>query len=296
MDASFYGQLVVTGITVGSIYAAAALGFVLIFRVTGILNFAQGEFLMVGAMLMVSLRESHWPLGVAILVTVALVSLLGCVVYALAIHPSIKRSTHVSILLITLGVAQMLQGGAQLIWGENVRYAQPFSPQKVPFRLGGVSITSQTLWIVGGVVVAVVATWILLERTGTGRALRACSSDSMMASLVGIDVRRISVLSFGASAGLAALAGLLLVPAIGVSYDSGSNLAIKGIAAAVLGGFGSLPGAVVGGVALGLLEAFGSRISSGFQTGIAMSVVIVVLLAFPNGLVGRRHIRSPKGA
>jgi branched-chain amino acid transport system permease protein len=296
MDTSFYGQLVVTGITVGAIYAAAALGFVLIFRVTGILNFAQGEFLMVGAMLIISLRADHWPLIVAIPVTVAIVFVLGCVIYAVAIYPSIKRATHISLLLITLGVSQILQGAASLIWGENIRFAQPFSPRKAPFKFHGVTITTQSLWIIGGVLIAVAVIWLLLERTGTGRALRACSADPMMARLVGIDVRRIAMLSFGASAGVGALAGLLLAPSIGTSYDAGSNLAIKGIAAAVLGGFGSFPGAVVGGVALGLLEAFGSHVSSGLQTGIAMSVVLAVLLVFPSGLVGRRQSSSPRGA
>lgn len=296
MDTTFYGQLLVTGITVGAIYAAAALGFVLVFRVTGILNFAQGEFLMMGAMLIISLRSAGWPLPVAIAVTLVAVFLLGCLTYLLAIHPSVRRATHISLLLITLGVSQILMGTAQLIWGESARYTKPFTPTDKPIDLGGVFVTTQSLWIVGGVLLAVVGTWLLLERTGTGRALRACSADPMMARLMGINVARISLIAFGAAAALAALAGLLLAPAIGMSYQSGSGLAVKGIAAAVLGGFGSFPGAVVGGVSLGLLEAFSSTISSGLQTGIALTIVLLVLLVLPNGILGQRRAASLKGA
>jgi branched-chain amino acid transport system permease protein len=145
------------------------------------------------------------------------------------------------------------------------------------------------LWIVGGVLVALAATYFVLERTGVGRAVRASSIDPTMARLLGIRVSLICLIAFGAAGALSAVGGLLLAPMIGVGTATGSVLGVKGIAAAVVGGMGSIPGAIVGGVSLGVLESLASAVSSGFQTTISLVAVIIVLLVMPNGLVGGRR-------
>ncbi|MCU1415414.1 MAG: ABC-type transporter, integral rane subunit [Microbacteriaceae bacterium] len=295
MDLAFFIQLFVTGVTTGAIYAAVAMGFVLVFRVTGILNFAQGELLMVGGMLIISFREAGWPLYAAIPVTIALVFLLGCAIYALALGPAIKRGTNISLLLITLGISQVLQGLAQIGWGSAPRYTGDFSPTAHPISVLSVSITTQSIWILGGVLVALGATYLVLERTGIGRALRASSIDPMMARLSGINVRMVSLIAFGAAGALAAVGGLLLAPVIGMTYATGSLIGVKGIAAAVIGGFGSIPGAIIGGIALGLLESLASLISTGLTTGISLLAVVIVLLILPNGILGGRRVKAAVG-
>ncbi len=295
MDLAFLLQLIVTGVTTGAIYAAVAMGFVLVFRVTGILNFAQGELLMVGGMLIISFRGAGWPLIAAIPATIALVFLLGCAIYAFALGPAIKRGTNISLLLITLGLSQIMQGLAQIGWGSDPRYTPDFTPTDRPLALFNVSITSQSIWIMGGVIVALGVTYVVLERTGIGRALRSSSIDPMMARLSGINVRLISLIAFGAAGALAAVGGLLLAPVIGMTYATGSLIGVKGIAAAVIGGFGSIPGAIVGGIALGLLESIASLISTGLQTGISLLAVVLVLLILPDGILGGRRVKTAVG-
>lgn len=291
MDLAFFGQLLVSGVTTGAIYAAVAMGFVLVFRVTGILNFAQGELLMVGGMLLIGFRDAGWPIWAAALGSIVLVFLLGAGMYLVTLAPAQRRATHISLLLITLGMAQVLQGAAQLVWGERPRYAEPFTPTERPLAFAGITVTTQSVWILGGALVSLGITWLVLERTGVGRALRASSIDPMMARLSGIKVRRISMIAFGAAGALAAIGGLLLAPVVGMSYSTGTLLGVKGIAAAVIGGFGSLPGAIVGGIALGVLEALATVLSSGLQTAISLLAVVVILLVLPNGLVGGRRVK-----
>lgn len=287
MDLSFFGQVMVSGIASGAIYAAVAMGFVLVFRVTGILNFAQGELLMVGGMLFITMRASGVPTALAALIAMAIVFLLGVVIYAIGIAPAVKRATHISLLLITLGFSQMLTGGAQMAWGERPRYTEAFTPGE-PISILDITVTWQSVWALGGVCVALLITYIALEKTTVGRDLRAAAIDPMMARLSGIRVKRVSMIAFGVGAALAAVGGILLAPVIGMSYSTGAVLTIKGVAAAVIGGFGSIPGAIVGGLALGLVESWATVFSSGYQTSISMLVVLLVLLLLPNGLLGKR--------
>ncbi len=280
-------QFVLTGITLGSTYALVALGFAIIYNASDVVNLAQGEFVMLGAMSAISLSAGQGlPLPVAILLAVLITLILGLMLQRFAIAPA-RGITVVGTIIITIGASIFLRGLALLIWGKDI-HALPHFSGETPLRLGGVTLLPQNLWVMGGAAVLVLAVHLFFNRTLLGKAILACSCNRTAAQLVGINVGRMLLVAYGLSALLGAMAGVLVAPITYTSYDAGIMLGLKGFAAAILGGMGNPMGAVAGGLLLGLLESLAAGlISSGYKDAIAFVVLLLVLFLRPSGLFGR---------
>ncbi len=290
-----YVQLILDGIRGGSIYALIALGFVVVFNVTGIINFAQGGFVMSGAMLAVAFNNLDLPLhpglklALAVVFGVIVTTIIGALVERLTIFPA--RHSHVlTLIIITVGVYIFMQGMALLIWGADPYVLPAFSTLALEdhiLRIGGVMIKVQSLWIWGTVAVVLAALAFFFGRTLLGKALRACAINRRAAELMGINPSRMSLLAFSLAAALGAIGGIVLAPATRPMYDMGLRLGLKGFIAAIMGGLVSSPGAVVGGVLLGVLENVGAGVTkAGFKDIFAFIILILILLFRPQGIIG----------
>jgi len=280
-------QFVASGLTAGAIYALVALGFSIVFNASHAINFAQGEFVMIGGMSAVMLLALGLPLPVAVLLAIAAAVLVALVVEKVSIEPA-RHAGTVTLIIITIGVSLFLRGLAQLVWGKGVFRLPAFSGEQ-PIEILGATIVPQSLWVFGGAAAAVAALSWFYGRTLLGKAMRATSHNRIAAQLVGIDTRAVLFASFGLAAGLGALGGVLIAPIAFTSYDSGVMLGLKGFAAAMLGGLGSFTGAIAGGLALGLLEGLGAGfLSSAYKDAIAFVVILAVLFFLPGGLLGGR--------
>jgi branched-chain amino acid transport system permease protein len=224
---------------------------------------------------------------VAIALAVAAAALVGLLLEKFAIEPA-KNASVVSLIIITIGASILLRGLASLVWDKSIHSMKPFSGD-TPIAIAGATLLPQSLWVMGvtAVIVALLA-WFF-GRTLLGKALLATSHNRVAAQLMGISVRRVLLVSYGLSAALGAVAGILVAPITFTSWDVGVMLGLKGFAAAILGGMGSGPGAVVGGLLLGILEAMGAGyLSSAYKDAIAFVLILVVLFFLPNGILGAR--------
>ncbi|MGE5396800.1 MAG: branched-chain amino acid ABC transporter permease [Chitinophagales bacterium] len=284
MDLTQLLQLLMMGIIIGSIYSLIAAGFIIVYNVTGIINFAQGEFVMLGAMLGVWLHDIGIPLPAALLGSMALVTIAGMAMERLTIQPA-RNASLVTFIIITLGVSVAIRGTALLVWGTD--------PYSLPaFTSGGmrqfmeIRIPEQGLWILFATALCFLLLHVFFERTYTGKAVKACEVNKNAARLMGINPRRMSLLAFALSAAIAALAGGTIAPITLAGYDMGLMLGLKGFVAAVLGGLTSIPGALIGGLILGISESLGAGyISSGYNDAIAFLILVVILIFRPTGLL-----------
>jgi len=280
-------QYLLSGLTVGAIYALVALGFAIIYNASHVINFAQGEFVMIGGMAAAAFVETGFPLPISILLAVAGATLVGLLLEKLAVEPA-RGAPVVTLIIITIGASILLRGLASLVWDKKLHPLPAFSGE-APIAVGGATLLPQTLWVLGATLAAVAALWWFFNRTLLGKAILAVSHNRLAAELVGISVRRVLLVSFGLSAALGALAGVLIAPISFTAWDVGVMLGLKGFAAAMLGGIGSGPGAIAGGLALGLIEALGAGyLSSAYKDVFAFIVLLAALVFLPNGLVGRR--------
>lgn len=279
-------QYLITGLTIGSVYAMVAIGFNIIYNVTEIINLAQGEFVMLGGLVMVFFTAvMGWPMPVGFMATVAVVTLVGVALDRLAIRP-IRRPSVLSMIIATIAASIILKGGAMILWGKDPLDLTPFSGRD-PIHFFGAVIQPQYIWVMGMLAVTVGALTIFFERTLLGKAMQACADNTDAARLVGIPVNAMILLAFAVSAGIGALAGIALTPISLMEYDRGAILAVKGFAAVVLGGLGSFPGAVLGGLLLGTIESLGAGLlSSGYKDAYALIVLLAVLFVRPSGLLG----------
>lgn len=278
-------QYILSGLTMGAIYALVALGFVIIHNVTGIINFAQGEFVMLGAMSMVTLTGLGLPLVPAILLSIIIVMLFVGLLEVTAIR-SVKKASPVTLVIITIGLSTVIRGAALLIWGTNPYKLEAFSGSET-IHIGQATIVPQSLWVMGTAVLVLALTFFIFEYTYWGKALRACMVNKFAARLMGISPKRMSLLAFMFSAALSALAGIVIAPITYATYDMGLMLGLKGFVAAVMGGLTSTPGAVAGGIALGLIESLGAGlISSGYKDGISFFILLLILFLKPGGIFG----------
>lgn len=275
-------MLCVKGIMVGSIYALISLGFNVIYRTTGVLNFAQGEFVMIGGILAAWLRESaHVPLAAAMLGGVAGAGVVGMLVDGLAIRPA-RRASPTILIIITVGVSIILRAVAALVWGTDRFHLEAVRPGTV--SLGGVVVEWQSLWMLLSAAGGMTVLALFFRYSRTGAAMRACAENAEAARLCGVSPGRMSTLAFGLSAALAGLAGVLLTPLLSMQFDQGTMLGLKGFSAAILGGMGNPVGGVASGLVLGVLEQFSAWISSLYKETLALAVVVTVLLIRPKGL------------
>jgi branched-chain amino acid transport system permease protein len=280
-------QYVFSGVTIGCMYAVVAIGFNLIYSATGVLNFAQGEFVVLGGMVAVTL-DRFAPLPVAVAGAVLVVTLVGGLLEILLFRP-LRRHSVLHLIIITIGLSIVMQEAMLHLWDEKVcslPYFTGDAGSSIPCL--GASIQPQVLWVLGTVVVVVVLLQAFLQYTLPGRGMRACSSNPEAAMLAGINIRKMRTLSFALSAGLGALAGCVISPITMTQYEMGGPLAIKGFAAAILGGLGNPMAAVAGGLILGLLEAFSvSVLPAAYKDVCSFVVLLLLLFVRPHGLFGR---------
>lgn len=281
-------QLLFTGLGVGSIYALVALGFVLIFRATNVVNFAQGDFAMLGAFSMVVLAiDLGLPYWLSILLTLAAMIAFGAL-FNLGVYYPLRHRSFLPVIISTIGASILLENGVLAAYGPR--------PQTLPglfasqgFSIGPVFFDSQYLLILGVTVVMVGLQYLFFERTLIGKKMQATSQDKEMSSLLGIPVALMIMLTFVYSAVLGGLAGILVAPILFVSVGMGSSIALKAFAASIIGGFGDVTGAIVGGLALGVVETFGAAyISVPYKDAFAFLVLFVFLLFRPQGIFGER--------
>ena len=280
-------QFLLSGVTVGAVYALVALGFTIIYNASDVVNFAQGEFVMLGGMITVMAYTAGAPLPLAALAAVVATAALGVAMNKLAIEPA-RGAPVVSLVIITIGASIFIRGVAQLVFGKQIHTFPAFSGDD-PIRILGATILPQSLWVIAGSVAVFVGLWLFFTRTLLGRAVLATSNNRLAAQLVGINTPFVMTLSFAMSAGIGALAGVLVTPITMTSYDVGLAFALKGFAAAMLGGMGNPKGALVGGFLLGVLEGLtAGYISSQYKDAAAFIVILAVLFFLPQGLFGRK--------
>ncbi|MGV1759765.1 branched-chain amino acid ABC transporter permease [Rhizobium sp. A22-96] len=280
-------QFFLSGITVGAVYALVALGFTIIYNASDVVNFAQGEFVMLGGMITVFTYTAGLPLPLAALIAIIVTAAIGVALYKLAIEPA-RGAPVVSLIIITIGASIFIRGVTQLVFDKQIHRFPAFSGDQ-PILIGGATILPQSLWVIAGALAVFFCLWLFFTRTLLGRAVLATANNRVAARLVGINTNYVMTLSFAMSAAIGALAGVLVTPITLTSYDVGLALALKGFAAAMLGGMGNPKGALVGGLLLGVLEAMtAGYISSQYKDAAAFVVIIAVLFAMPQGLFGRQ--------
>jgi branched-chain amino acid transport system permease protein len=281
-------QLLFTGLGIGSIYALVALGFVLIYRATNVVNFAQGDFAMLGAFSMVvlciDLGLSYW---LGILITLVAMLLFGAL-FNFAVYYPLRNRGFQPVIISTIGASILLENGVLAAYGPRPQTLPSFfsSPG---FSIGPIFFDSQYLSILGVTMVMVTIQYLFFERTLLGKKMQATSQDKEMASLLGIPVATMTMLTFVYSSALGGLAGILVAPILFVSVGMGSSIALKAFAASIIGGFGNVTGAIVGGLALGVVETFGAAyISVPYKDAFAFIVLVVFLLFRPQGVFGEK--------
>jgi len=282
-------QFVFSGLTVGAIYALVALGFTLIYKASDIINFAQGEFVMLGGMTTVFATLAGVSLPLAALIAIIVTTAIGLALHRFAIEPA-RGASPVALIMVTIGASIFLRGIAQIIFDRRF-HSLPSLFGDDPIKFGGAAILPQSLVVLASAMVIVTLLWLFIDRTLLGKAVIATSANRLAARLIGVDTRRIVDLSFAVSAAIGAIAGVLITPIALTSYDVGTLLALKGFAAVMLGGLGSALGAVVGGLLIGLLEALAAGyLSSNYKDAIAFLIILIVLVSIPRGLFGRTKI------
>lgn len=279
-------QFVASGLQNGAIYALMALGFTLVFASTGVINFAQGEFFMLGGMLVAAEVAAGVPLGLAVAGAVAATAAVGALIERFALRPA-RASGALTLIIITIGCSMLLKSAARHLFGPDERAVPAFSEGE-PVAVAGAMVQRQVLWVVGLTLLAAVALTVLYRWTKLGLAMQACSVSHDAARIVGIDTARVVMASFALAGALGALAGAVVAPVTQTAYDVGARMGLKGFAAAVLGGLGDPVGAIVGGVVLGLLESGAVAFVSGtYKDAVALVVLLLVLVLRPQGIVGR---------
>ena len=285
--------IIVGGLLQGSVFAIVALGFALVYRVTGVINLSQGAFCIVGALSMYTLQQTlGWPAPLAALAAVAGTTLFGAALGAATFVPALSRLPNSSMLMLTAGLLTLIEGLVLVVWGSDP-YDLPSFSGEAPVDIMGVRVPTQGFWIAGAALIVIVALWYLLSRTILGKELRACAENPLAARLMGIDVARMTLLSFALAAMIGAIGGIVVAPIGSLQFDSGQVFTIYGFIAVAIGGMGSFIGAVVGGLALGVAEQLAAGyISSLFSNGLAVILLLATLLFRPSGLfttVARRH-------
>ena len=281
----------ISGITLGSVYAIIALGYTMVYGIAKMLNFAHGDVIMVGAYIcFFSVSSFNLPPAVGVVLAVLACTALGIVIERLAYKP-LRQATSLAVLITAIGVSYFLQNGAQLLWTSNIKmFPSFFSASPIEFFGGELKITIAAIVTVAACVVIMLGLTWFTGKTRMGKAMRACSEDKAAAQLMGINVNATISMTFAIGSALAAIAGVLFCSVYPtLTPTTGSMPGIKAFTAAVFGGIGSIPGALLGGVLLGIIEIFaGAYISTQMSNAIVFAVLIVVLLVRPSGLLGKQ--------
>lgn len=278
-------QYAASGVTVGAIYALIALGFTLIYNSTHVANFAQGDFAMLGAMTTVFVAAAGVPIVAAGIIAILVAAIAGLLLYRLAISPA-RNSSVLGLIVLTVGAAIFLKGGAQIVFDKRF-HSLPAWVSTESIKIFGATIQPQSFIIMAGAAIIFLSLALFTRRTLIGKGVVAISQNRLAATLVGINVTSVVTLAFVISSAIGGIAGILAAPITLTSYDAGTLLSLKGFAAAMLGGMGNPMGAVLGGMLLGIVEAFGGGlISSAYKDAFAFLAILVVLAVRPQGLIG----------
>jgi branched-chain amino acid transport system permease protein len=280
-------QYLISGLTVGAIYALSGLGFSIIYNGCGVINFAQGEFIMIGSMGTATLAASGVPLPLAVLGGMVAATVAGALIARVVIGRS-QDTSHVSLIIVTVGASIFLRGVAEVAWDKDIHRLGAFSGE-APVPVLGAALLPQSLWVLGAALALIALTAFFFTRTMAGKAMLATSYNRLAAQLVGINPRLVTLGAFSLAAVLGAVGGAVATPITFASSEMGVMLGLKGFSAAMLGGLGSGPGAVAGGLIVGIAEALtAGYLSSAYKDAVAFVIIILVLVFQPNGLFGWR--------
>lgn len=280
-------QFIVAGLKSGAIYALVALGFTIVYAATGAINFAQGEFYMVGGMVGFWLTDTGIPLPFAVVLAIIVTAVVGALFEWLAVRP-IASGDPLRIIMVTIGGSVVLRQAALHLFGGNERPLPPFT-EGTSVRILGAAIERQTLWVWGLTAVAVLALAVVYRRTPFGLAMRATAINRDAARLVGVNASAMVTAAFALAAALGALGGLVVAPLTQTAFNVGAGMGVKGFAAAILGGLGNPVAAVGGGLILGLLESLAAGyLDPLYKDAVALVVLLAVLFLRPQGLLGGR--------
>jgi branched-chain amino acid transport system permease protein len=288
IDPAYIGQILVNGISVGCIYGLIGIGFCVIYNASGIVNFAQGAFVMLGGMgAWLLMAKTGMPLLLAGILATLIVAAFGVAVERVVVRPLWDRNATMFVMILaTLAVQIVVDRATLLVVGDQPKSIPVFTDLP-PIRVGGVAISYQILWIVGVSALLILLLTQFFQRTLTGRAMRACAINREAAALQGIPVSRMVALSLALSAGLGAIAGFLVTPTQYTAYNVGTPFAISGFIAAIVGGFGRPLGAFLGGILLGVAQALAVVVfGSGMKNVAALSLLLMFLFVRPQGLLG----------
>ncbi len=285
-SASQWGQLLLSGLTSGAIYGLIGLGYVTIYRTSRVVNMAQGSFVMLGALIAWSVvNQLKWPLWLACLLSVVAVVIISMLTYQVVIAPVMKVSL-VAMILATIGVSLICEAVSLLIWGGYGQSAPPFTGGS--FTAGGVVVQWQSLWILGLAGLILLGLYLLGNHTFLGKRMTATATSPNAASICGVWTGRMVLVAFGISGAVASISGVAISSIAPVSYLSGGSFGLMGFVAAILGGWGSSAGAVVGGLVLGLIEAVViGLLPAGYKGAVAFVLLILILYFRPSGILGK---------
>jgi branched-chain amino acid transport system permease protein len=287
-------QYAISGLTVGVIYALVAIGYNVIYNVTEIINFAQGEFVMLGGLFAVFFVGTlRLPIAVAFFGAIIATGCIGFAMDRFVIQRA-RDTSVLSLIIITIAISILLKGTAMFCWGKDP-YVLPAFSSGGPLLFGGAAIQRQALWVVGVSILVVICLTVFFRRSVYGKAMLACADNPNAARMTGIPVRQMVLLSFILSAAIGAVAGVVITPISLMEYDRGALLGLKGFGAAVLGGLGQFHGAMVAGALLGLAESFcAGYLSSGYKDAVALVLLLLALFFKPEGLFGSREAAKLK--
>ena len=294
MSADQFVQYLVTGLYQGSIYALVALGFTIIYAVTKIINFAQGEFVMLGGMISFILLDSVGiPMYCSIPLSILISTAIGAFLYTLAIRPA-RRASVVSLIIITIGAAIFIRGIVGELWGVDNERPPYFTGQESIAFLGAY-IHPQALWIIGTTILVTIMLYLFFSHTMVGKALKACAISPVAAGLVGINARTMALIAFALAAAVGAIGGGVTAPLTFTSYQAGLMLGLKGFVAASIGGFKSQVAAVIGGFTLGIVENLAVGVdwgpfTSSYKDAIGIIVLLLILLIRSGRLAAEESI------
>lgn len=280
----------ISGISLGSVYAIIALGYTMVYGIAKMLNFAHGDIIMIGGYVsfvaVSSLGLNPW---IAMVIAMAVCTLLGVLIERFAYKP-LRQATSLAVLITAIGVSYLLQNAALLIWGANPKVYTPIISGTLNLFGGKLSVSYISLLTVAACIIIMIALTVFTSKSKLGKSMRACSEDKGAALLMGINVNRTISLTFAIGSALAAIAGVLLCSSYPTLMPTtGSMPGIKAFTAAVFGGIGSIPGAFIGGILLGVIEALAKAyISTQLSNSIVFAVLIIVLLVRPVGLLGKK--------
>jgi len=284
-------QFFFSGLTSGSVYALIAVSLVIVYKVSLLICFAQGEFFVIGALTMVTLTSKGLPMPLAFVLSVLISAIIGALIERVLIRP-IQNASVGSLIVMTIAISLALRGLALLIWGKESHILQPFSSGKAIHVLGA-TLQPQVLWIIGITILVLLVIWLFFEKTTLGIAMRACAENRLGASLMGISTQKAALFSWAWGSAIGALAGMAVAPLLFMQYSSGMMPMVKGFIAMSIGGLASIVGAVVAGYLLGVVEAYTiGLISSQFSDTIVFTLLIIVLIFKPSGLFGTTRSRE----